>query len=280
MPAEFYKLELKADNFYARSYVSITNIDKTYDVGATGALVNEYFNPSLNPDGTGWVQDYIFAYLGVIPGVAPNEPDAARTYADRFMIDPVTGEYSPAFQDIFNLVRTQDYQGNPPGASLFAKSYMWHHEFYYNFKQIDWAEIIVGGNFRRFSLFSKSTIFDDAPDDVNDPQRIYTNIYGGYTQITKTIAEKFKVSGSIRYDKMNEFDGHITPRLSVVYAPDNNNNIRVNYQTGFRFPDMLNQFIFFSHSFRDRCWWGAFNWVALRHLQWGVHGHKLHLMIL
>jgi len=39
--SEFYKLELKSNNYFARSYVSITKIDEVYDVGTTGALVNE-----------------------------------------------------------------------------------------------------------------------------------------------------------------------------------------------------------------------------------------------
>jgi iron complex outermembrane recepter protein len=243
--SELYKVELKADNFFIRYNLSISNMDDTYDVGVLGAIVNEYYNPSAREDGTGWVQDYIFATLGLIPGVAPNDPSTARTYADRFMIDPGTGEYVDSFQDVINQIRTFDYQGDPPGPSFFAKSYISNSEFYYNFKQIKWAEILVGGNYKRYSLFSKGTIFNEAPEPGSSPQRIYTNNFGGYVQISKTLAEKFKVTGSLRYDKMKDFKGHITPRVSVVYSPDKNNNIRVNYQTGFRFPDQLRQFIYF-----------------------------------
>jgi len=32
----------------------------------------------------------------------------------------------------------------------------------------------------------------------NDPKRIFINQFGVYTQIAKTIAEKLKVTGSIR----------------------------------------------------------------------------------
>ena len=243
--SEFYKLELKADNFFVRSYVHFSNVDDTFDVSALGALVNERFNPSFVNQTTGWIPDYFTALGGGIPGVVPNDPSAARSYADRFMIDPVTGEFVPSFQDVVAEIRAIEYQSDPPGASLFSKSNIWNSEFYYNFKQFEWAEIIVGGNFRRFSLFSKSTIFDDAPDDPNNPKRIFTNNYSGYTQISKSIAEKFKLTGSIRFDKMKEFDGHFTPRIALVYSPDKHNNLRVSYQTGFRYPDMVNQFIFF-----------------------------------
>ncbi|MBL0026149.1 MAG: hypothetical protein IPO98_14710 [Saprospiraceae bacterium] len=60
------KLELKADNFFVRQSINITNIEDTYDVGALGAYVNEYFNPSQRPDGSGWFTDYASAYLGAI----------------------------------------------------------------------------------------------------------------------------------------------------------------------------------------------------------------------
>lgn len=243
--SEFYKLELKGSNFFVRSYITLTNIDKTFDVGALGGLVNERYNPTARADGTGWANDYVTAFLGGIPDVAPNNPVAARTYADRFMIDPATGQYVSSFQDVVGEIRTLDYQGDPPGSSFFSKSNIWHSEFYYHFSQIDWAEVIVGGNFRQYSLFSKGTIFDDAPEAGSEPSRIFTNIFGGYTQISKTIDEKLNLAASIRYDKMVDFDGQITPRVSLVYSPNINNNLRINYQTGFRFPDMLQQFIFF-----------------------------------
>ena len=239
------KLELKADNFFVRQSINITNIEDTYDVGALGAYVNEYFNPSQRPDGSGWFTDYASAYLGAIPGVSAATHAAARTYADRFMIDPATGKYVASFRDVIDRIRPIDYQDNPPGPSFFAKSYIYNTEVFYNFNKIKWAEIIAGGNYRQFSLFSKGTIFDEAPDPGSEPQRIFTHVYGGYVQIAKTLVEKFKVTGSLRYDKMKDFKGHITPRASVVYSADKNHNIRLSYQTGLRFPDQLQQFLYF-----------------------------------
>ena len=241
---QFAKLELKSDDFFVRSYMSLSDVDKTYDIGTLGALVNEQFNPTLRPDGSGWIEDYVLASLGAIPGVTPNNPLAARTYADRFMIDPLTGKYVPSFQSVVSELRSLNNQGNPPGAATFVDSNVWNTEFYYNFKTIDWAKVIVGANYRQFNLFSNATTFDEAPVDPNNPERILTNNYGVYTQISKTFAEKLEVSGSIRFDKMKDFDGHFTPRVSAVYSSNKNNNLRVSYQTGFRFPDMISQFIY------------------------------------
>jgi outer membrane receptor protein involved in Fe transport len=49
----------------------------------------------------------------------------------------------------------------------------------------------------------------------------------------------------LRYDKNENFDGRITPRVSAVYTFSENHNIRASYQTGFRNPDTQAQFIYF-----------------------------------
>ncbi len=246
--AQNYKLELKSDQFYVRSYITKNVALKSYNLGALGAYVNESFNPSFNPaDGTGWIPDYIKAFLGGIPGFEPNNPAAARSYADRFMIDPTTGKYVASLQDTINKVRSNLFQGNPPGAGFFSSATLWHTELFYNFKQIKWAEVIAGGNYRYFDVFSKGTVFDDAPDNPNNANPIVTNSYGVYTQIAKSITKDLKVTGSIRYDKMKDFEGRFTPRLSMVCSPNKNHNVRASYQTGFRFPELTSQFIYFNN---------------------------------
>jgi iron complex outermembrane recepter protein len=240
--AQNYKLELKSDNFFVRSYFAKNVALNSYNLGALGAYVNESFNPSER-----WVPDYATAFFGGVPGFAANDHAVARSYADRFMIDPTTGKYVASLQDSINKVRSNFFQGNPLGAKFFTNSKMWNTEVFYNFKQIKWAEVIAGGNFRYFNVFSKGTLFDDSPDDPNDGSPISTNSYGVYTQMAKTFAEKIKVTGSIRYDKMKDFKGRFTPRLSMVYSPNQNHNFRTSYQTGFRFPELTGQFIYFDN---------------------------------
>jgi len=124
---------------------------------------------------------------------------------------------------------------------------LWHAEVYYNFNKIKWAEIIAGGNFRQYSLFSNGTIFDESPSDPNNFKRIFINQFGVYTQISKTVVDNLKLTGSIRYDKSDNFEGHFTPRLSAVYSMNQNHNFRASFQTGFRNPDTQAQYIYFSN---------------------------------
>ena len=135
------------------------------------------------------------------------------------------------------------------GASFLDDSRLKHAEFNYKFfNQIKWAEIQVGGNLRQYDLFSSGTIFNEAPDDGVNFNRIKVNEFGAYTQIAKTIAEALKITGSIRYDKNENFDGHLTPRISAVYTFSNDQNIRASFQTGFRNPDTQALYIYFPSS--------------------------------
>ncbi len=181
---------------------------------------------------------------GGIPGISPGDSTAARSYADRFMIDSETGQYVASFQDTLEKIRNNYIQKNPAGATFYDKTSMWHSEVYYSLRQVKWAEISLGGNITKYTLNTNGTLYNEAPVDPNDSQPILTNAFGTYLQIAKDISEKFRLTGSIRYDKMKDFDGQFTPRVSLVYSPDQNHNFRLSYQTGFRNPTMLDQFVY------------------------------------
>ncbi len=247
---QFHKLELKGDNFFVRGYITQTDAGKSYNLSALGGFANETYNPSINPaTGEGWVPDYVKAMQGYIPNVPAGDPGAARAYADRDR--PVAG--TQAYKDLMKAVRDNYFQKTPVGAaggaSFSDDSRLKHAEFNYKFvNQITWAEIQVGGNLRQYDLFSNGTIFNEGPDDGVNFDRIKINEFGVYTQIAKTIAEALKITGSLRYDKNQNFDGHLTPRVSAVYTFATDHNIRTSFQTGFRNPDTQAQYIFFPSS--------------------------------
>jgi outer membrane receptor protein involved in Fe transport len=59
--------------------------------------------------------------------------------------------------------------------------------------------------------------------------------------------DRLKFTGSIRYDKAQNFDGNYSPRLSVVYSGgQNKNHNRGSFQTGFRNPSTQDQYIGFN----------------------------------
>ncbi|MDV3309762.1 MAG: TonB-dependent receptor [Cyclobacteriaceae bacterium] len=247
---QFHKLELRSDDFFVRAYLTATDAGDSYNMGALGAILNEYIMPTLTPEGTGWaptyIQTYVLAMQGYLPGVPAGDPATAhmvaRANADQGRPQVGTAE----FRSLVEQVRNNYFQRNPPGAKFIDNSRLFHGEFNYNFAdKIDWIDILVGGNFRQYSLFSDGTIFNEDPDTGTDFKRITINEVGFFAQFTKTIAESLRLTGSLRYDKNENFDAQVTPRLSAVYTFNDSHNIRASFQTGFRNPDTQAQFIYF-----------------------------------
>ncbi|HMB98615.1 MAG TPA: TonB-dependent receptor, partial [Balneolaceae bacterium] len=82
------------------------------------------------------------------------------------------------------------------------------------------------------------TIFDDGAGGVD------INEYGGYMQAAKSLFDdKWRLTGSLRYDKNENFDGQFNPRISSVLKVADGHNIRTSYQTGFRNPTTQGQYI-------------------------------------
>src|SRR5690606_10444661 len=150
------------------------------------------------------------------------------------------------FRSLAESVRNDYFQKNPQGAKFTDNSRLFHAEFNYNFAdQIDWIDILIGGNFRQYSLFSDGTIFNEDPENGTDFERINIHEYGFFGQLSKQLGESLKLTGSLRYDRNENFESRLTPRISAVYTFNETHNIRTSFQTGFRNPDTQAQFIYF-----------------------------------
>ena len=238
----FYKLDIRSKDLLIRGYVTATNAGDSYNIGALGSYLNEYIKPSQQ-----WAQEYFLAMQGyfIDQGVPGGSHAAARGFADRER--PAVG--SQQYNTLLDQVRNNYFQRTPPGAKFTDESRLYHAQFNYNISAIeDIVKVQVGGNIRQYNLFSDATVFNEAPNG-GEAERIKINEYGLYTQLSKTLAEKLNLTGSIRYDKNENFEGRFTPRVSAVYTfsetPNSNHNLRASFQTGFRNPDTQAQFIFF-----------------------------------
>lgn len=246
---QFYKAEVKGDNFFLRGYLTRTNDGDSYNLDALGAFVNERISPTISE----WVPNYLGTYVaaiqGFVPGVPGGDANAAHAAA-RATADASRNALTPSgLQSFIDATRNANLSIDQNGAGFIEGSRLWHAEGNYNFKnQIDFAEITVGGNVRRYSIFSGGTIFDEDVLADGSFDRVIIDEFGAYVQVSKLVAESLKLQGSLRYDKNENFDGQFNPRLSAVYTFNENHNIRASFQTGFRNPDTQSQFIWFPTS--------------------------------
>ena len=99
-------------------------------------------------------------------------------------------------------------------------------------------DLIVGAQYRDYILRSGGSLFTDydAPIKFNE--------LGVYTQVQKDLFDgALKLTGSMRYDKSEYFDGQFTPRLGALLFISPTQNFRFSYQTGFQNPSSQDQYI-------------------------------------
>ncbi len=248
-----HRLQLRADNFYIRAYGTFEDSGDSYITEFLGLKVNESL---YGGEVSNYLANYGVNYLdylnsqGFNPGdlaaLQVNDPSAAlliqqsahesaRAATDSFFGRDVLDVNSSAFNTL-----TENAQEGvvPQGPKFNDATKLYHAEAQYDFKnEIDAFELQVGGSYRIFDLRSNGTIFPDADGGIQ------INEFGGYVQAGKRLTDALKVSGSVRYDKNENFDGQVNPRISAVYTVGGDHNFRASFQTGFRNPTTQGQYI-------------------------------------
>jgi outer membrane receptor protein involved in Fe transport len=225
-----YKLELNSDKWFVRAYTTQENAGESHNLTITTQLFNEAWKPSAT-----WYQQYGFAYLNAVQ--AGRSSEAAHTIA-RGVADQGRPEAGSAdFKRIFDQVRKRPI---PQGGLFLDRSDLYVTEGQYNLTSaVKFAEVLVGGNWRQYVLNSEGTLF---ADKVGEPIKI--NEYGAYIQVGKEIIKDLlKLTASGRYDKNEYFKGRFTPRVTAVLKPAEDHNIRLSFQTAYRFPSTQQQWI-------------------------------------
>lgn len=229
---EQHKLEVRGKSFFIRGYYAGEDAGDSYDTRFAAIGINSKWKSN-----TDWFGEYAAAYLGVISnpfGPASNH-DAARAFADRNRAKPGTAEFKRLFDEV-----TSD-PDLLTGSKFRDNTSYYHADGNLNLQDyIDWAEVQVGGSYRQYRLNSFGTIYTDADGPISYGE------YGVYTQLQKKFMDdRLKFTGSVRYDKSDNFDGNFTPRVSLTYAAgeNKNHNFRASFQTGFRNPTTQDQYI-------------------------------------
>jgi hypothetical protein len=260
-----HKLEYRSPRLTARIYTSIEDSGNTHDMSALGGRI-----ANAQPGGIlGWFGNYLFAYFGELPTLVNPNPItalnimaanivnngitdfnslmsalgksggdipahmAARRIADQNMLVPGSDAFKQAY---YNSTTTAISNG---GAAIIDNSKSNSAEFNYNLGDLVPAfDLKVGAQYRQYVLRSNGSLFTDYDGPIK------FNELGFYTQVQKDLFEgAVKLTGSMRYDKSQFFDGSFTPRLGALVFLSPQHNVRVSYQTGFQNPTSQDQYI-------------------------------------
>ncbi|MEM8521184.1 outer membrane receptor protein involved in Fe transport [Flavobacterium sp. PL12] len=230
-----HKIEFKGKNFFLRGYTTTEDGGQSYDMLFTGINVNRKWK-----DDKTWFGQYAGTYVqSTLAGLTPTQAHSrARDVADTGRLIPGTAAFKNAFNQVINDPDVLK------GSKLVDNSKIYHADANYNFKDlIEFAEIQVGGSYRQYELNSFGRIYTDGDGPIRYDE------YGAYTQVMKKLLDdRLKFTGSVRYDKAQNFDGNVSPRLSLVYSggESRKHNFRGSFQTGFRNPSTQDQYIGFN----------------------------------
>ena len=225
-----YRVEVKGDLWFVRAYTTQENSGQTLVAGPTAQYINEAWKPSYDAStGDGWYPQYTAALIQAYAEGAGYEAanNAARSYADqgRAMLG------TPYFNHLKDSISNTPI---PQGGTLFLdRSKLYNTEAQYNFgDKIKFANLIVGANWRLYSLNSQNTLFPDEGSPIK------VNEYSAYLQLAqKYIQNKLALNVSFRYDKNSLFSQpRVTSRASAVYEAAKDNYIRFSYQNAYSFP--------------------------------------------
>lgn len=227
-----YKIELLNHEWMLRAYTTQENAGESYNLSATTQNFNESWKASGGS--TGWYAQYGQAFLSSkLNGLS----DADAHTASRSIADvgrPVVG--STAFNTAYDRIRKLPV---PKGGALLDRTDLYSIEGSYNLSKYTKkvADVLVGANYRSYSLNSQGTLFADSTGPISIRE------FGAFVQASRELSSKLKLSASGRYDKNENFKGRFTPRVTALYKLAENNNIRLSYQTAYRFPSTQQQWI-------------------------------------
>jgi len=258
-----HRIEYKTKNLSLRAYTSIEDAGNTHDLSALGGRI-----ANAQPGGIqgGWAGAYLQNYfLNLFGQVNPNPLIAvnqmlggilfygetsmfdyyvtpkmnymahafARGEADKNMLIPGSDAFKAAY---YNATTTPISSG---GAAIQDNSKSNNFEVNYNASDlVSGFDFQIGAQARQYVLNSAGSLFTDYDEPIEFSQ------LGVYTQVQRDLFDgAVKLTGSMRYDKSQYFDGTFTPRLGAVVALSQNQNIRFSYQTGFMNPSTQDQYI-------------------------------------
>ncbi|MEM1122211.1 MAG: TonB-dependent receptor, partial [Bacteroidota bacterium] len=209
-------------------------------------------------DNTSWKQRFVDAYAGEITDLPSANIAAARTYADRGMASVGSPEWLAARRASVASPTVFNPEG-VIGAKLAENSAFWQADLVYDFNNQlpkDGWKILVGANFRRYTVDSDGAFFNDnrlVPNSlvgahIGYKDNIHLAESGLFGQVgNKFFEDRLQLSFVGRFNHHTNFKLNFTPQIAAVFTPDvsRKHHFRTSFTTGVRNPGIQEQYINF-----------------------------------
>jgi len=243
-----HKLELKGSDFVVRAYTLIENTGNSYNLNPLALNLD-----LQNGSNAVWGGKFRTALQSQLASGAalPQAMTAARQAADAGRAEPGTQAFTDLKNQITNI-NNWDSGVNVPGApipggaALTQHSRTYHTEGLWNLGQrVKFVDLLVGADARVYQIIPDGNNFVDFSRPLSERSQpggdyVYYKKFGAFGQATKLLlADKLKLTASLRVDYNPEFTAKVNPRLAAVYTVAEKHNFRASYQNGWRFPSLF-----------------------------------------
>ena len=234
-------LTLKTNNITAHAYWNSENTGQSYNLRSMAENMDKSFKSDDN-----WFKDYQNRFnKAAISGSAIRQAlQLARSFADSGRFEPGSRVWNKTFDKLKNINNWDS------GAALRVKANLVNvdaqinlaDEFLPGLKKNAQVELVAGFDYRTYIVVPDGNYFIN-PSKGHEYNNLVYSKTGGFIAATKQLLNKtLKLGATLRADKNNYFHTTFNPRFSAVYSPTLNNNFRVSYQSGYRFPSLFEGF--------------------------------------
>ncbi|GAA0527422.1 TonB-dependent receptor [Chitinophaga japonensis] len=257
-----HKLELRGDHLLVRGYILKENTGKSYNLNPLA--YNLDLSHASNAEWGARFKDALQKQLDNNADLV-TAMQQARAAADQGRAEPGTPQFEALKNTIVNsnkwdIVSATTPDGAPNGgAAVWQYSTTYHLEFQYSLPQVKWADVLVGGDFRRYAVTPDGNTFVDLSRPLDErtvpdkngsfgSKQYYTK-YGAFGQVTKLfLDDKLRISASARVDRNTEFSARFNPRVAAVYSLADKHHFRASFQNGYRFPALFEALSFLNNA--------------------------------
>ncbi|GAB3579022.1 TonB-dependent receptor [Hymenobacter daeguensis] len=228
----------------ARAYLTRENTGQSYNLRSMGENIDRSFKPDAQ-----WNTDYTTAWNAA---TAAGQPVAtahatARTAADAGRLQPGTDAFNQRLSDL------QGINNWDQGAALRVRADLLHGEAQLNLAEAlrrnghalpATLDLLAGADHRTYIVVPDGNYFIN-PNPGKDPltDNLTYSKTGGFVQAGgRLLADKLRLTATLRADKNDYFSTKFNPRFTAVFSPTPRQNFRLSYQSGYRFPSLFEGF--------------------------------------
>jgi len=237
-----HAVTFKNDIFRGAAYITTENTGKSYNLRSAAENQDKAFKSDNN-----WYADFTKGYnqARALTGTAVEQALAnARLTADQGRLQPGTVAFREKLSelaainnwDVGSALRVKDHMIHVEGQADLSKA------IGKDFKKRTRLDLQAGFDHRTYFIEPDGNYFIN-PDPARIGQTFSYSKTGGFIQAGKEFFDyKLRVTATLRADRNDYFSTKLNPRFTIVYSPVEAHNIRVSFQSGYRFPSIFEAF--------------------------------------